>query len=113
MIDLSLIQNEKLRDLVANSTKFAALSQEQQRAHLDNMRDADEATVEKLCSFFAEENSKEITKDEQILALKRLVEQLKELELRFHKIMAKEPERKSREAESGKMDSILDELNQS
>lgn len=110
MLDLSVIKNEKLRNLVKSSRKFQALSAFQQQKHLQNMQNATPAQEEKLCNFFTNENSKEastLNKEEQLEILTRMFNELVELEEKFHKLLKKEPENKQREQDDEDMNNLL------
>lgn len=110
MLDLSVIKNEKLRNLVKASRKFQALSAFQQQKHLQNMQTATPAQEEKLCKFFANENSKEaspLNKEEQLEILTRMFNELVELEEKFHKLLKQEPENKQREKDDEDMNNLL------
>ncbi|MBP9770689.1 hypothetical protein KBC97_00845 [Candidatus Gracilibacteria bacterium] len=113
MLDLSVIKNEKLRNLVKASRKFQALSEFQQQKHLDNMKSISSEKEESLCQFFTDENAKEnddMTNEEKMQILDQLYNEVLELGEKFTKLLKKEPEKKQRKKDDENMDDLLASL---
>lgn len=114
MPDLSVIKNEKLRDLIKASAKFNALSEFQQQKHLQGMQNVSPEKEEKLCQFFTEENAKEdstMSNEERLAILNRLFDELGELESKFTRLLKNEPEKQERKKNDEDMDNLLGALN--
>lgn len=116
MLDLSSINNEKLRNLIAASAKFSALPENKQIAHVERVKDLSPDRQERLCKFFAEENTKEkklasLTSEEKLIILERLFNELVDLENKFSRLLRQETEVKDRENEGHQMDQLINQLN--
>lgn len=114
MLDLSVIKNEKLRNLVKASRKFQALSEFQQQKHLQGMQNISSEQEESLCQFFTDENAKEndeMSNEEKMEILDQLYNEVVELGEKFTKLLKKEPEKKQRKQDDENMDDLLSSLN--
>lgn len=113
MPDLSVIKNEKLRNLIQASSKFKALSEFQQLKHLAKFQNLSPEQEEKVCDFLAKENAKEnknMTNEEKLEVLSRLYSELVELEAKFTKLLKQEPENKQHEDDQNNMNNLLGSL---
>lgn len=114
MPDLSIIKNEKLRNLIKASAKFKALSAFQQQKHLQGMQNLTHEKEEKLCEFFSKENAKEsapLSNEEQLEILNNLYHELVELEEKFSKLLKKDLESNQRKDDDSSMDNLISSLN--
>ncbi len=114
MPDLSMIKNEKLRNLIKASAKFKALSEFQQQKHLQGMQNLSHEKEEKLCQFFAQENAKEnkpLSNEDQLEILNNLYHELVELEAKFTKLLKHDLEKRQRKDDDNNMDNLISSLN--
>lgn len=116
MLDLSSINNEKLRNLIATSAKFSALPEDKRSAHIERIKNLSATKQEELIRFFAEENAKEkkltsLTSEEKLVILERLFNELVDLEKKFTQLLRQETEIKDRENEGHQMDQLINQLN--
>ncbi len=109
MTDLSVIKNEKLRELVKASHKFNKLPEKDQKKHLKKIKKMSEKEQNKLCKFFVKEAKKE---QEKLALLKKIYDKIVALEDKYEKLIKADPEKKQKEKDNGKMDNLLEQLNQ-
>ncbi len=113
MVDLSAIRNHKLRNLIAASANFAALSEKEQKAQIDKLKNLPAVKQKEICKFFDKENKKEkdLNNEEQLEILKELYKEVVALEKKFTKLLKKEPEMRSQADEGKEMDELLNKIN--
>ena len=110
MSDFSQIQDEKLRKLVENSPYFKQLSAAEQEKYISQMQGVSETKVAELCEFFEAQNLKAQTN--LYNELKKLHDDIVALEQKVKKLIAADPEKKSKQEDKGRLNNILTELNQ-
>lgn len=108
MLDLSQIKHEKLRNLIEKSIYFANLSLDEQAKSLGDIAKLDSDKMESLCDFFEDQNA---MADENLQKkLKAIYEQVLDLKSSLQKLIAADPEKKERQSDETRLDTLLDQL---
>ncbi|MBD3360317.1 hypothetical protein GF366_00785 [Candidatus Peregrinibacteria bacterium] len=111
MAELSEIKNEKLRKLIKASKKFKSLSEKEQKKYIGKIKTLPKEKQETLIDFFTDENAKEKKAEQkQIELLQKLYDRVVQMKKDFEKLLKKDTEKKERQKEKGKMNNLLNKL---
>ena len=111
MVDLSIVKDEKLRELIASSKRFQMMPEDAQAKIISQFSKLPEPEQKQFLEFFVGVVKEEKAKEEKIKEVIKLNEDLKEGGNKIVKMVREDKENQEVKADKKECENLLSELN--
>jgi len=110
MVDLSIVQDEKLRDLIANSKRFQMMPEDSQANVIAQFNGLPEPEQKKFLEFFIGAVKEEKNDEKKLKRIEELTEELRTEGPRLIRMVREDKENQEVKADKEECEDLLDQL---